>query len=177
MHETHEEEHHCDNGTWDAAVDESREFLGRGVWFHWKRCRRPHVSSRPAKSKESWEGALVALRRHNLDPHEVRWLETLCGHYEPSISFQTRPACLQMLFVFHAMPDDRGKTERIFEYKTHLVRFPPYRLRKGAWVKKSLILLSILEPEAPANSYATIGFPPCFQFDTAKGGTPDRFAS
>ena len=105
-------------------------------------------------SKEAGKRHRLPLRRHNLDPQEVCWLDTLCGHRETSISFQTRPAGLKMLFVSYATQDDSGKTERIVVYTTHLIRLLSYRLGQGAWVPKALILSSI-EPETTAISYAT----------------------
>ena len=156
MHETHEEERHWADGTWNAAVDESREFLGRTVWVHCNRGGRVHFSSRLAKSKKSRKGSIGRhLRLHNFNTRAVCWLETLCGPREPSVSLQTRPATPQMLFVCHAMQDDRAKAGRIVEYKTHLIRRLSYTLTKAVWVTKALMLSSI-EPEAPAISHATI---------------------
>jgi hypothetical protein len=146
MHD-YDQKHGLGHENGDAAVDESGEFLGRAVWFHCKKCGRIQIPQRMVTSREAWEEESVALLLYNLDPQEVWWFESLCGYCEPTMSLPTRPPGLQLLFLSDGRKDDPDKSERIVVYKTNLIRLLSYRLGKGSWLPKALILSSIAARE------------------------------
>lgn len=63
-------------------------------------------------SRQAWEEESVALRLYTLDPQDVWYVESLCGHCE-------------MLFLTDETEDDCDSSERIVVYKTHLIGFSP----------------------------------------------------
>ena len=82
MPELYEWYDHLDEETEHAAV-EAETFLGRPVWYHCTICQCVQLPGETGNSGEMWEEASVAIRMHELNPQEVWWFQTLCGHCQP----------------------------------------------------------------------------------------------